>query len=177
MCLCQKLSYYCVVCYCLRPKMVWTVWFQLVILSTVVLFIIVMWNRSSYIDLFMFDSLVCLLFLEYHSHGFRLFSIYFLWLLSFFKLPKYRRRIHFWQYCTDFVFKKKNMKTKMIWPPINHFRSFSSLDQLTTKFRLKHIYNHTHAWGRGEVTMTQKQIWLNCMPLYFLYMMRGIQIK
>jgi hypothetical protein len=46
--LCQELSYCCMVCQCLRSKMVWTVWFQPVILLIMALFIIVVWDRSSY---------------------------------------------------------------------------------------------------------------------------------
>jgi hypothetical protein len=69
-------------------KMVWTVWFQLLILSTVALFIIVMWDRPSYIDLFIFDSLTCLSFIGYCSHGFWSFSIYFL--INYYHVRNYR---------------------------------------------------------------------------------------
>jgi hypothetical protein len=73
----QESSYSCVVCHYLRPKIVWIVWFQLMILSIVNFFTIVMWDRSSYIDLLMFYSLACLSFFRYRSHGFRSLSMYF----------------------------------------------------------------------------------------------------
>jgi hypothetical protein len=74
--LCQELSYCCVVCHYLRPKIVWIVWFQLVILSIVALFTIV-WDRSSYMNFLMFYSLACLSFFRYRSHRFRSLSMYF----------------------------------------------------------------------------------------------------
>jgi hypothetical protein len=88
LCLCQELSYCCVVCHYLRPKMVWTVWFQLVILSIVALFIIVMWDKSSYMDCFMFYGLTCLSFFRYRSYGFRSLSMYFS--IDYYRFRNYR---------------------------------------------------------------------------------------
>jgi hypothetical protein len=54
-------------------------------------------------------------------------DIFFDRLLSFSKLSEYRCRIRFEQYRIDFVSKKKNIKMKVIWPPIDRFRPCSSL--------------------------------------------------
>jgi hypothetical protein len=73
----------------------------------------------------MFYSLTCLLF----------FRISFLWtpividvfsdrLLSFLKLPKYQCHIRFQQYCINFVFKKKKVKIKFIWPRTDRFHRY-----------------------------------------------------
>jgi hypothetical protein len=86
--LCQELSYCCVVCHYLRLKIVWIVWFQLMILSIVALFTIVMWDRSSYMDLLMFYSLTCLSFFRYRSHGFRSLSMYFP--IDYYRFRNYR---------------------------------------------------------------------------------------
>jgi hypothetical protein len=66
----------------------WIVWFQLVILSIVVLFTIVMWDWSSYIDLLMFYSLACLSFFRYRSYGFRSLSMYFP--IDYYRFRNYR---------------------------------------------------------------------------------------
>jgi hypothetical protein len=117
-----------VVCHCLRPKMVWTVWFQLVILSIVALFIIVMWDRLSYMDLPMFYGLACLSFLRISFSWIPIIiDVFSDWLLLFSKLLEYQRRICFRQYRIDFAFKKKKVKMKVIWPPIYRFLSSSSL--------------------------------------------------
>jgi hypothetical protein len=82
----------------------------------------------SYMDLIMFYGLAYLSF----------FMISFSWipividvfsdrLLPFSKLPEYQCCIRFRQYRIDFNFEKKNVKMKVIWPPIDRFRSFSSL--------------------------------------------------
>jgi hypothetical protein len=86
--LCQELSYCCVVCHYLRHKIVWIMWFQLVILSIVALFTIVMWDMSSYMDLLMFYSLACLSFFRYRSHGFQSLSMYFS--IDYYRFRNYR---------------------------------------------------------------------------------------
>jgi hypothetical protein len=55
------------------------------------------------------------------------YDVFFDRLLPCSKLPEYRCRIRFRQYRINFNFEKKNMKMKVIWPPIDRFRSFSSL--------------------------------------------------
>jgi hypothetical protein len=103
------------------------VWFQLVILSIVDLFIIVMWHRSSYMDHLMFYGLACLSFLRISFSLILIVIIVFSdQLLPFSKLPDYRHCICFRQYRIDFVFEKK-MKMKVIWSHIGCFRSVSSL--------------------------------------------------
>jgi hypothetical protein len=77
-----------VVCHYLRPKIVWIVWFQFVILSIMALFTIVTWDRSSYMDLLMFYSLACLSFFRYRSHGFRSLSMYFP--IDYYRFRNYR---------------------------------------------------------------------------------------
>jgi hypothetical protein len=77
--------------------------------------------------LFMFYSSACLSFFNIVSWISIIIDIFFDRLLSFSKLLEYRCRIHFRQYRIDFVFEKKNMKMKVIWPPIDRFRPFSSL--------------------------------------------------
>jgi len=126
LCLCQELLYYCVVCHRLRRKIVQTMWFQLVILSIVVLFIIIMWDRSSYIDLLMFYGLACLSFLR----------ISFLWIpividvffrsttivfeITGISAPYSFPTISYW-----FYFREKNVKMKVIWPPIDRFHPYA----------------------------------------------------
>jgi hypothetical protein len=79
------------------------------ILSIVALFIIVVWDRSSYIDLLMFYGLTYLSFLRISFSWIPIvIDVFFDWLLSFSKLLKYQHRIHFRQYRIDFVFEKKN---------------------------------------------------------------------
>jgi hypothetical protein len=72
----------------LRPKIVWIMWFQLVILSIVALFTIIIWDRSSYMDLLMFYSLACLSFFRYRFHGFRSLSMYFP--IDYYRFRNYR---------------------------------------------------------------------------------------
>jgi hypothetical protein len=78
LCLCQELSYCYVVCHYLRPKMVWTVWFQLMILSFVALFIM-SYEIGRVIWIFSCSTVWRVYrFWGYRSHGFQLLSMYFL---------------------------------------------------------------------------------------------------
>jgi hypothetical protein len=112
--------------------------------AIVVLFItIVMWNRSSFIALLMFYSLACLSFFSISFSWIPIIiDIFFDWILSFSKLPEYQCRIRLRQYRINCIFKKKNMKIKMIWSPIDPFRPFSSqaasLEPVTTRLSVGH---------------------------------------
>jgi hypothetical protein len=81
-------------------------------------------------DLLMFYGLACLSFLRISFSWIPIvIDVFSYRLQSFSKLPEYQRRIHFRQYRIDFVFEKKiKIKTKTIWPRIDRFLSFSSLD-------------------------------------------------
>jgi hypothetical protein len=74
-----------------------------------------MWDRLSYINLLMFYGLTCLSFLRISFLWIPIIiDVFFDWLLSFSKLPEYRRRIRIRQYRIDFVFEKKKVKMKVI---------------------------------------------------------------
>jgi hypothetical protein len=150
----QELSYCCMVCYCLRPKIMSTMLFPLVILSTVALFIIVIWDRSSYINLFMFDGLVCLSFLGYRSHRFRLFSIYFP--IDYYHFRNYQN--------IDDVFLSDNIAPilflKKIWKQkwfglIDYFGSFSSLNRAAPCLS-------PHANAASDLLRARRQVHANC---------------
>jgi len=97
-------------------------------LLIVALFTIVMWDRLNYMVLLMFHGLACLLFFRISFSWIPIIIYVFIdWLLSFSKSPKYRCHICFWQYCIDFIFKKKIWKWK--WFGLLSYKSFSSLDE------------------------------------------------
>jgi hypothetical protein len=78
--------------------------------------------------LLMFYSLACLSFLGYRSHGFRLLLIYFS--IDYYRFRNYRNISVVFiseNIVSILFFRKKNMKMKVIWPPIDRFRQFSSL--------------------------------------------------
>jgi hypothetical protein len=103
---------------CVMSLMPW------IITNTLLFF---MWPRLIYIAIVMLCILMCLLYFRYCFHNFRSLSIYF-WLNSFvseftgismpFSFLTISYRFHFW---------KNNVKLRMIWPPINRFRPFSSV--------------------------------------------------
>jgi hypothetical protein len=118
---------FCVVCHCLRLKCVICIVLACGLLSIVILFIIIVWDTSSYMALLMFYVLTCFSFFRYHSYGFRSLSMYFL--IDYYHFRNYRNIsvVFISENIVSISFSRKNVKIKVIWPPVDRFRPYLEL--------------------------------------------------
>jgi hypothetical protein len=79
-------------------------------------------------DLLMFYGLACVYhFKGYRSHGFQWLSVYFP--IDYYRFRNYRNisAVFVFDNIVSISFSRKKVKVKVIWPPMDRFRSFSSL--------------------------------------------------